>query len=97
MRVVFAPQAREELLEGTDYYRDRSSQAADNFQIDVANAIDLLQQFPGAGSPISQSARRLRLRSFPYQFIYRVEGEDIRVYAVAHLKRKPRYWIDRLR
>jgi plasmid stabilization system protein ParE len=92
MRVVFAPQAREEILEATEYYRDRSSQAAEKFGIDVAGAIDLLLQFPGAGSPISRSARRLLLRNFPYQFIYRVEGEDIRVYAVAHLKRRPRYW-----
>jgi plasmid stabilization system protein ParE len=97
MRVVFASQAREEILEATAYYRDRSRQVAEKFGIDIAGAIDLLQQFPGAGSAISRNARRLLLRNFPYQFIYRVEREDIRVYAVAHLKRRPRYWKERLR
>jgi plasmid stabilization system protein ParE len=97
MRVVFVPQAREEVLEATTYYRDRSSQAVEKFAADVAGAIDLLLQFPGIGSPTSGNTRRLILRNFPYQFIYRVEGDDIRVYAVAHLKRRPRYWRDRLR
>jgi toxin ParE1/3/4 len=97
MRVVFVPQAREEVLEATTYYRDRSRQAAEKFSADVAGAIDLLKQFPGLGSPSSGNTRRLILRTFPYQFIYRVEGDDIRVYAVAHHKRRPRYWQDRLR
>ena len=96
MRVVFAPEAREEILEAAAYYRDRSSRSAEKFGVDIARAIALLAEFPGAGSPISQSARRLLLRKFPYQFIYRVEGESIRVYAVAHLKRRPRYWRRRL-
>ena len=87
MRVVFAPQAREEILEATEYYRDRSSQAVEKFSGDIAGTIDLLLQFPGVGSPVSRNARRLLLKNFPYQFIYRVEGDDVRVFAVAHLKR----------
>jgi len=97
MRVLFAPQAREEILEATAYYRDRSSQAVEKFSGDIAGTIDLLLQFPGVGSPVSRNARRLLLKNFPYQFIYRVEGDDVRVFAVAHLKRKPRYWRERLR
>ena len=84
MRVVFAPEAREEILEAAAYYRDRSSRSAEKFGVDIARAIALLAEFPGAGSPISQSARRLLLRKFPYQFIYRVEGESIRVFPLSN-------------
>jgi toxin ParE1/3/4 len=38
----------------------------------------------------------LLIKRFPYQLIYRVEADTITVYAVAHLKRKPGYWRDRL-
>ena len=96
MRVVFVPQAREEILEAAAYYRDRSSQAAERFSGDIAGTVDLLLQFPGVGTSISRNARRLLLKNFPYHFIYRVEGDEIRVYAVAHLKRKPGYWRKRL-
>ena len=36
------------------------------------------------------------LRTFPYQLIDRVEGDLIRIYAVAYLKRRSGYWRKRL-
>jgi plasmid stabilization system protein ParE len=67
MRVVFLPQAREEILESAAYYRDRSRLAVEKFSADIAGTIDLLLQFPGVGSPILRNARRLILKNFPYQ------------------------------
>lgn len=96
MRVVFEPQAEDEILEAATYYRDRSADAANKFGSDVAALVELLLQFPRVGTPMKHRVRRLLLSNFPYQFIYRVEGDDIRVYAVAHLKRKPSYWTGRL-
>jgi len=29
---------------------------------------------------------------FPYQIVYRPTGEDIRILAFAHLKRRPGFW-----
>ncbi len=96
MRVRFLPLAGAEVLEATAYYRDQSSQVAERFLDDVARAIELLEQFPRIGAPMGDNARRLILKTYPYQFIYRVEGDEIRVYAVAHLKRRPGYWRQRL-
>jgi plasmid stabilization system protein ParE len=97
MRVRFLPLAEEEARQATTYYREQSRQVADRFLEDVTKAIGLLQQFPRLGAPIGNNARRLMLKTFPYQLIYRVEGGEIRVYAVAHLKRRPGYWHQRLR
>jgi plasmid stabilization system protein ParE len=97
MRVKFISHARVEILEATAHYQDRSSELADRFLADLANATSLLLQFPGIGSPIEADVRRLLLRTFPYQLIYRVDGEEVRVFAVAHVKRRPGYWQDRLR
>jgi plasmid stabilization system protein ParE len=74
-----------EILEAGAYYGDRSADAARRFASDIEALIGMLRQFP-----------RVLLSNFPYQFIYRIEGDEIRVYAVAHLKRKPRYWMGRL-
>lgn len=96
MRVVFEPQAEDEIIEAGSYYRDRSADAARRFADDVQALIGMLLQFPRVGLPVARDARRVLLSNFPYQFIYRIEGEDIGVYAVAHLKRRPRYWMGRL-
>ena len=50
----------------------------------------------GIGSPVEGAARRIILKTFPYQLVYRVEGDEVRIYAVAHLKRRPGYWTTRL-
>jgi plasmid stabilization system protein ParE len=96
MRVIFEPQAEDEILEAGAYYRDRSADAARRFAGDIEALIGMLVQFPRVGSPVAHEARRVLLSNFPYQLIYRIEGDEIRVYAVAHLKRKPRYWMGRL-
>jgi len=39
--------------------------------------------------------RRILLRRFPYQIVYRLKPDGIVVVAVAHLKRRPGYWKSR--
>lgn len=97
MRVRLEPEAAEEFAEAAAYLADRSAQAAEGFLADVAATEELLLQFPNVGTPLRGGLRRLLLRTFPYQLIYRVVGDEIRIYAVAHLKRKPGYWRKRLR
>ena len=97
MRVKFLPAAVEELAEATEYLRVRSPRAAEGFLAAVTAAQELLLRFPHSGPPLRGQARRILLRKYPYQLVYRVAGEEIRIYAVAHLKRKPRYWQNRLR
>jgi plasmid stabilization system protein ParE len=92
MRIRFEPEAADELAEATSYLADQSAPAAERFLADIAGAKELLLQFPHSGPPVRGSFRRLLLRIFPYQLVYRVEGDVVRIYAVAHLKRKPGYW-----
>ena len=97
MRVQLEPEASDELAEAAAYLSDQSPRAAESFLADVADTKVLLLQFPRIGTPLRGNFRRLLLRTFPYQLVYRVEGEDVRIYSVAHLKRKPEYWRRRLR
>ena len=40
--------------------------------------------------------RRLRVRPNDYQVVYAVYADHVLVVAVAHSKRKPLYWLDRV-
>lgn len=40
--------------------------------------------------------RRVLLSKFPYAVLFLELADDIRIIAVAHLKRDPEYWLNRL-
>jgi toxin ParE1/3/4 len=75
---------------------ERSPAVAQRFIADVDEAIQLLLRFPRLGSPLPRELRRFLLKVFPYRIIYRVQGEEIVVYAVAHVRRRPGYWRKRI-
>jgi hypothetical protein len=41
--------------------------------------------------------RRFILPSFPYSIVFLELATEVRVIAVAHGRRKPGYWLDRIR
>jgi ParE toxin of type II toxin-antitoxin system, parDE len=60
-------------------------------------AVEMLLVFPDGGRDLGRfDARRLNLRGFSYHLIYRVEGNMLVIYAIAHHKRSPNYWLSRL-
>jgi hypothetical protein len=42
-----------------------------------------------------RDARVLALHNFPYSLVYRIQGDEIRIVAVAHHSRRPGYWVER--
>jgi len=54
-----------------------------------------IHSFPQAYAEIAPGIRRGLVARFPYGVIYGIDGETIIVIAVAHLHRRPHYWIDR--
>ncbi|MDZ4842480.1 MAG: type II toxin-antitoxin system RelE/ParE family toxin [Hyphomicrobium aestuarii] len=97
MKVVRDSDADAELNEVSEYLADRSLEQADGFLSDFEETILRIIQFSHAHPPLRKGFRRILLARFAYQFVYRVEGDTIRIYAVAHLKRRPGSWRKRLR
>ncbi|NJL40940.1 MAG: type II toxin-antitoxin system RelE/ParE family toxin [Leptolyngbyaceae cyanobacterium RM2_2_4] len=94
--VVFHPLAEQELLDTASYYEEQSQGLGLEYLADIESAINLLVRYPATGMVVQGSIRRLILPKFPYSLLYRiVDGDLIRILAVAHHKRKPQYWIDR--
>ena len=46
---------------------------------------------------IEAELRRRLVRRFPFGILYRIEPEEIVIVAVAHLRRKPGYWRERIK
>ena len=96
MRVFREADADRELREAFEYIAGQSVDAAERYLSDFDATITRIVQFPNAHPPLRSGFRRILLTRFPYQVIYRVEDDAIRIYAVAHLKRRPGYWRRRM-
>jgi plasmid stabilization system protein ParE len=91
--VTFHPLAEQELTEAATYYEEQKIGLGSEYLEAVEQAVNCLMYYPEIGAKIRGSIRRLVLPKFPYSLLYRVlEGEEIRILAVAHHQRKPFYW-----
>lgn len=98
MIVRTARPASEELAEAVRWYeRQRPGLGGDLFDA-VATSFSRIESDPELGTPISPDrlTRRVLVNRFPYQVVYRIRANEIVIVAVAHLKRHPRYWTDRI-
>lgn len=95
-RVDFLPEARREIDDAFEWYFDRSVQAAEAFVRETTSAFALIASAPPVWPRFEAGTRRYVLRKFPYSIIYREIPEGVEVVAVAHHKRRPRYWQGRL-
>ncbi|MCI0334679.1 MAG: type II toxin-antitoxin system RelE/ParE family toxin [Planctomycetes bacterium] len=91
------PEARLEEDDAFFYYRERSLRAAESFLKELEKARQAIQKSPEAWAAYLHGTRRYRLKRYPYVVVYRVAAFRIEVVAVAHGRRKPGYWADRLK
>ncbi|HEY0555348.1 MAG TPA: type II toxin-antitoxin system RelE/ParE family toxin [Thermoanaerobaculia bacterium] len=95
-RVEITPEALREIDDAFEWYFERSLQAAEGLVAGVTSALGLIASAPGIWPHFEAGTRRYVLRKFPYSIIYREIEGGIEVIAVAHQKRRPRYWRGRL-
>jgi toxin ParE1/3/4 len=97
-KVEFTPEALREIDDVFEWYLERSLQVAEAFVQEVDRAVALIAGSPTIWPYFEAGTRRYVLRrNFPYDIVYREISSGIEVIAVAHHKRRPRYWLRRLR
>lgn len=96
MNYHFVPAAWAEVEAAAWYYELQDADLGHRFLDEVDVAIQRITDNPNAWQPLPGSVRRYRLASFPYGIVYRIDGTEIEIVAVAHLHRRPDYWRDRL-
>jgi plasmid stabilization system protein ParE len=92
MNYSFHPHAEKELEQIEKHYDDIRESLGDRFRAEFELTILRILKLPTGWQLLSQVVRRCRLNSFPYGIIYRVKGEEIRILAVMHNRRRPNYW-----
>jgi plasmid stabilization system protein ParE len=90
--VRFHPDADAEINEAAAFLDLESPGLGLIFLDDLEHAIEVILSHPEAAPILRGRLRRKMLRKFPYSVIYSIVGEEIRILAVCHQRRRPFYW-----
>jgi plasmid stabilization system protein ParE len=100
--VTILPLAEAELRDATAWYRDRDPRVADRFTAEARKTLELIERFPQIGGRVANlendaSIRQMPIHTFPYQVVFVRLADRLEVVAFAHNRRKPAYFVARLR
>jgi len=99
--VGLTSEANEDLRHASAWYEDRHDRLGFAFLAAVDRTIDSISRWPRTGTSIEGvradlHARRMGVRRFPYYVAYVVLDDHVLVVAVAHERRRPRFWLGRV-
>lgn len=90
-------EASAEFTDAVVWYEERRTGLGAEFFDAVSAIIGLIGEEPELGAAISSmpSHRRRLVSRFPYEVVYRVTTSEVTIVAIAHLRRRPGYWVRR--
>jgi len=95
MTPVFHPAAARELSAAVQDGEEFSRGLGAELKAETQRVTHVLLKSPLIGEPIGKGYRRFPLRRFPFALIYRIDGDQLRILAIAHRRRRPGYWSQR--
>jgi len=95
-RLRIQSQAQQEINEAFDWYFKRSPEAADAFLTEIGASFVQIASRPRRYPAYTKNTRRRVLANFPYSVIFLEKDDVILVVAIAHAKRRPGYWRERI-
>ena len=91
------PSADAELSSGARYYaREASIKVARAFLAEFERVAELLEENQQLGTRSKSGLRVYPFRRFPYSLVYRESNAGPYIYAVAHQRQEPGYWLGRV-
>ncbi|MEX0663020.1 MAG: type II toxin-antitoxin system RelE/ParE family toxin [Balneolaceae bacterium] len=91
MTIRFHSAARKEFFKTAEYYEDQVFELGDEFINEVEKVLEIIGDFPNSGTKITKFERRFLISRFPYGVIYSVKTNQIIIFAIMDLRRKPGY------
>jgi toxin ParE1/3/4 len=92
----FHPEAGEDFPESIRWYRARDIPISTEFRAEVATSIRTIADVPLRWPIYLYGARRFILQRFPFSVVYLDDPDLVTIIAIAHSKRKPGYWKERV-
>ena len=103
MRLELHPDARAELRSAALWYDERRTGLGNEFIAEVSTALDRIGDAPESypAWPGTRAAgpliRKSTIQRFPYVIAFEGHERHVLVLAVAHSKRRPLYWLTRVK
>jgi toxin ParE1/3/4 len=94
--VSLHPAALAEAEAAIGWYRERSERAAQRFLDELDRVIHKIAEVPRRFPQFELGTTRFIMRRFPYFIVFRESDSAIEIVAVAHGRRRPGYWKDRV-
>jgi len=85
------------LIKSAEFYEDRNPTLGEAFVSTVEATLPKLQRHPELGKLGRLGTRSWKTKRFPFRIVYLEQPRRFWIVAVAHLSRRPDYWIRRLR
>lgn len=95
-RVAYHRLAAKELIDSALFYEHRRAGFGEEFLAAAEAALAFIRAHPESGRPGPHGTRSHPAKRFPFRLIYEVQPDRIWIVAVAHLSRRPGYWVRRL-
>jgi len=96
MRLIYHPGSERDIEEAGLFYAEQSPVAARRFAEQLAATLGEIRSAPNLGQRFGKSIRCRSMGRFPFAIYYRVNGEELFIFAVKHHSRDHQYWRDRL-
>lgn len=98
MLIVWTEGARLDLAEG-EAWASKHWLGGEAFVKEILEALRWIFDLPYSSPPVGifPNLRARTLRRIRYRVVYEVDGQTIRLIAIAHTSRDPNYWLDRLK
>jgi plasmid stabilization system protein ParE len=97
MNYEFLKEARDEFRDAVLYYDSCAPGLGLRFKAEIVRVIERMIANPYLWSERAGGFRRVNCPVFPYYLAYFIRGEKLIIAAVAHGRRKPGYWMDRIK
>ena len=97
MKIDVLEVARQEFDEAFEYYESRKQGLGEDFRKAVREQVQKIASHPDAWVLVRPGIRKCLGSRFPYDVIYQKSRVNILILALAHRKRRPLYWQDRIK
>ena len=97
MILEFHPEVEEEISYSYHWYEEKSKGLGNKSISEIQNSLERIKANPRANQIVEKEIRRSLISKFPFGILYATENDTVYVLAVMHLKKKPFYWLNRMK
>jgi hypothetical protein len=95
-QIIFHPDAKDELFSTISYYNEQINGLGLEFLEEISRSINIINVNPKRWSILKLHVRKYIVQRFPFSIFYICNRSTIYIVAIAHNKRKPYYWKNRI-